>query len=104
MASDRNFHPALRLREVAKRFSAGAGSCTASVNALAKASVEIRPGEVLLVCGPAGSGKTTLLLCAAGLLHFDGGEVERGIRHVVYRDVNRPNVAHEVWPRRGAIL
>jgi energy-coupling factor transporter ATP-binding protein EcfA2 len=104
MSGNRDSRPAIRLRDVAKQFSAGAGNCTAGVAALANASMEIRAGEVLIVCGPRGAGKTTLLLCAAGLLQFDGGEVERGIRRVVYRDVSRPAATVDLWPRGGAIL
>jgi energy-coupling factor transporter ATP-binding protein EcfA2 len=40
-------------------------------------SLELRRGEVLVLEGPNGSGKTTLAKIAAGLLHPDGGTVER---------------------------
>lgn len=103
MSDDHDLRETIRLRGVAREFLAGAGSCTAGVVALADASMEIRSREVLLVCGPAGAGKTTLLLCAAGLLHFDAGEVERGIRRVIYRDLARGGTA-DMWPRRAAIL
>jgi ABC-type cobalamin/Fe3+-siderophores transport system ATPase subunit len=104
MTADGGIRATIRLRGVAKSFVAGTGNCTAGVVALTSASAEIRGGEVLLVCGPPGAGKTTLLLCAAGLLHFDGGEVEHGIRPVLYRDLGGRGVALEVWPRRSAIL
>jgi energy-coupling factor transporter ATP-binding protein EcfA2 len=104
MSTDPPFRTTLRLRGVSKSFGAGAGSCTAGVAALDQASVEIRGGEVLLVCGPRGAGKTTLLLCAAGMLHFDAGDIFTGGRRVVYRDLAHPSPSLDGWPPRGAIL
>ena len=104
MSAHPGFRTTIRLRGVSKAFAAGSGSCRAGVAALGGASVEIRGGEVLLVCGPAGAGKTTLLLCAAGLLHFDTGEISGTRRGVVYRDLSHPTPALSGWPAGGAIL
>src|SRR4051812_15208594 len=94
---------AIELRAVSKRFIAGAGSCSVEVTALRDATVEIRPGEVLIVAGPIGSGKTTLLLCAAGLLRCDVGGVFGSARQVAYRDLRLP--ARPVTPPgRGSVL
>jgi energy-coupling factor transporter ATP-binding protein EcfA2 len=103
MSSD--FAPAggLELRAIGKRFVAGAGSCSAIVTALRKASLEIRPGEVVIVAGPIGAGKTTLLLCAAGLLRCDTGKIFGGARRVTYRDLALPARPVEP-PARGSVL
>lgn len=104
MSSSPRFRATFRVQNVSKSFFAGADNCTAGVVALDGASVEIRGGEALLVCGPLGAGKTTLLLCAAGLLHFDSGEVVRGVRRVVYRDLAHPAPNIHDWPSAGVIL
>jgi energy-coupling factor transporter ATP-binding protein EcfA2 len=103
MSSDLGQHGAIQLRGVSKSFVAGAGSCSVEVTALRDATVEIRPGEVLVVAGPVGSGKTTLLLCAAGLLRCDIGGVFGSARPVTYRDMllaTRPSDP----PARGGVL
>lgn len=104
MSTDPPFRSTIRLRGVFKSFGAGAGNCTAEVAALDDASVEIRGGEVLLVCGPRGAGKTTLLLCAAGLLRCDAGDVFSRGRRVVYRDLAHGSPMPDDWPAGGAIL
>ena len=93
----------LALRSVSKRFVAGAGACSIEVTALRNASIEIRPGEVLIVAGPIGAGKTTLLLCAAGVLSCDAGGVFGAARRVTYRDLQQPARPIDP-PSRGSVL
>jgi energy-coupling factor transport system ATP-binding protein len=49
--------------------------------ALADVSLEVAPGEFVLLAGRSASGKSTLLKAACGLVpHFHGGEIEGEIR------------------------
>jgi putative ABC transport system ATP-binding protein len=57
--------------EVWRRYRSG----SQNVVALAGASLEVRPGEVVAITGPSGSGKTTLLNLIAGLDHPDDGQI-----------------------------
>ena len=46
----------------------------AETDALAGVSLQVRPGEVVVLAGPSGGGKSTLLRALAGLVpHFHGG-------------------------------
>jgi len=45
------------------------------VTAVADVSLDLYPGEFVLLMGPAGSGKSTLLAVLSGLLHPSGGQV-----------------------------
>jgi iron(III) transport system ATP-binding protein len=60
--------PALRCREVSKRFG--------SVVAVDAVDLEVARGEFVALLGPSGCGKTTLLRIVAGLERADGGSVE----------------------------
>jgi putative ABC transport system ATP-binding protein len=57
--------------DVVKRFRGP----SREVTALARASLSVAAGEVVLVQGPSGCGKTTLLLACGGLLAPDEGRV-----------------------------
>ncbi len=53
----------------------------ASTRALEDVSLEVAPGEFVLLAGRSASGKSTLLKAACGLVpHFHGGEIEREVR------------------------
>jgi len=63
--------PALRLDQVRRSFAQG----RATLDVLAGASLEIRPGEIVALVGPSGSGKSTLLQIAGLLEKPDDGEI-----------------------------
>jgi energy-coupling factor transporter ATP-binding protein EcfA2 len=53
----------------------------AQPRALADVSLEVAPGEFVLLAGRSASGKSTLLKAACGLVpHFHGGEIEGEVR------------------------
>ena len=61
----------LQVRHVTKRFGSGA----ARVTAVRDVSLDVAPGEILLIMGPSGSGKTTLLSMLGSLLKPTKGEI-----------------------------
>ena len=88
--------PALRARDVVKRFGA--------TTALAGVNVEIGGGELLALVGESGSGKTTLLRCFNRLVTPDEGEVAIGGRNVTQLDpiVLRRGIGYV--PQDGGLL
>jgi NitT/TauT family transport system ATP-binding protein len=73
--------PVLELQGVGKRFADGH-------LALDSVDLDVRPGELVSVVGPAGCGKSTLLRIVAGLAGPTSGMVTLGTRRIglVFRD------------------
>src|SRR4051794_4054423 len=65
--------PVVQLRNVAKRFRRADGSVA---NAIDGVSLDVAPGEFVVLLGPSGCGKTTLLRTIAGLERADAGEID----------------------------
>jgi ABC-type lipoprotein export system ATPase subunit len=63
----------LRITDLSKKYSKAPD---AVIRALDGVSLNIEPGEFVVVQGPSGSGKTTLLLSSGGLLPPSAGAVE----------------------------
>jgi len=61
----------LQVSQLTKRFGKG----DTEVVAVKNVSLEIAPGEVILIMGPSGSGKSTLLLMLGGLLKPTEGTI-----------------------------
>ena len=85
---------ALALHDVSKTLGQGARA----TQALKGVSLQLSPGEILLLEGPSGSGKTTLLMVAAGLLTPDSGSVE-----LAGERIDNLDPAHRATMRAGRI-
>jgi putative ABC transport system ATP-binding protein len=62
----------LQVTHVTKRYGAG----TTEVQAVRNVSLEVAPGEIVLIMGPSGSGKTTLLQMMGALLKPTEGTIQ----------------------------
>lgn len=63
----------IKIDKLTKTFTSQDGS---AVRALDSVDLTIRAGEFLTVLGPSGCGKTTMLKAIAGLIPWDGGDIE----------------------------
>ena len=66
-------NPIVSIRGLAKAFRREDGSKTRAIDDV---SLDVNPGEFVVLLGPSGCGKTTLLRAIAGLEEPDAGEIE----------------------------
>ena len=78
--------PAVKLRNLGKRFKDGAGAITV----LKDVNLEVFPGELVALLGPSGSGKSTLLHLMGALdAHYEGSVAIQGQELKAMKDRER---------------
>jgi len=88
---------AVRTESVSKRFRGG-------VEALRDVSLDVEPGEFMVLVGPSGCGKSTLLRLVAGLEEVSGGRIYIGDEDVTNRLPQQRDIAmvfqsYALYPR-----
>jgi ABC-type polar amino acid transport system ATPase subunit len=88
----------IQIRNIHKRFHTLRGT----VHALNNVSLEVKPGEVVVVVGPSGSGKSTMLRCINRLEAVDSGSiVVDGIPLRGAHNINKVRAARGAPPPQG---
>ncbi|NLF76016.1 MAG: amino acid ABC transporter ATP-binding protein [Chloroflexi bacterium] len=81
-----NSQPIIQMRNIHKRFHTLRGT----VHALNNVTLDVMPGEVVVVVGPSGSGKSTMLRCINRLEAINGGSIiVDGIPLTGARNINK---------------
>jgi multiple sugar transport system ATP-binding protein len=78
-----------------------------ALTVLDELSIEVAPGEFLVLLGPSGCGKSTLLNAMAGLLEVETGEIWMGGRNVTWEEPKDRGIAmvfqsYALYPRMTA--
>lgn len=77
--------PILKTKNLSKYY----GSGHTEVKAVNNVSLDVMPGEIVLIMGPSGSGKTTLLSMFGGLLRPTRGSIEIDNNDITLLDESR---------------
>jgi multiple sugar transport system ATP-binding protein len=78
--------PGIRIEGVTKAYKNGP-------RAVDDVSLEVRPGEFMVLVGPSGCGKSTLLKLIAGIEETTGGAIRIGDRDVTHLDPRKRDIA-----------